>query len=110
MTPLTKNVLTILGVLTIGYAGYYFYTQQASSLEGGVGQEDAVYQNMLANTEVFIVRSQELSQINLDTSVLDDPRFRSLQAFTRPVEDQPVGKQNPFSESQSSTFINFDSE
>ncbi len=110
MTPLTKNILTVLGVFTVGYAGYFLYTQRAGTALDIGGESDAVYVNMLANTEIFIVRSQELSQINLDTTVLDDPRFRSLKRFTRDVEDQPTGRQNPFAEVGATTFINTDTE
>ncbi len=106
MTPLTKNLLTVLGVFTIGYAGYFLYTQRAGTALDVGGDNDAVFVNMMANTEVFIARSQELSQINLDTTVLDDPRFRSLKRFTRDVKDQPTGRPNPFAEVEATTFIN----
>ncbi len=110
MTPLTKNLLTVLGVLTVGYAGYFLYTQQAVGIVGVGDENEAVYMNTLANTEVFIIRSQELSGINLDISVLDDARFRSLRRFTRDLEDQPTGRQNPFAEAETSTFISTDTE
>jgi hypothetical protein len=97
MTPFIKNILVVLGILTVGFAGYYFYSQRnLLGIQGEDGNE-VVYTNMLANTEVFIARSQELNVMNLDLSVLDDPRFTSLKAFSRPIEDQPVGKTDPFS-------------
>jgi hypothetical protein len=105
MSPVLKNVFIVLGVLTIGYAGYYIYSQQDTLNPGGVSSDETVYFNMLANTEVFIIRSQELNEMNLDLSVLEDSRFNALKAFTRPVEDQPVGKSNPFSSAYSSSFV-----
>jgi hypothetical protein len=110
MTPLTKNLLVVLGVFTVGYAGYYLYTQQSTLTLDGGSENDAVYMNILANTEVFIVRSQELSSIDLDLAVLDDVRFRSLRRFTKDVEDQPIGRDNPFAEAESVPFISSDTE
>ncbi len=105
MTPLAKNLLIVLGVFTVGYAGYFLYTQQSSMVLETGDQGDDVYINMLANTEVFIVRSQELQGIDLDLSVLADPRFRTLKRFTKDVEDQPYGRSNPFAESEQPMFI-----
>lgn len=110
MTPLAKNLLIVLGVFTVGYAGYFLYTQQSSMTLSGDSENDAVYINILANTDVFIVRSQELSSIDLDLAALDDARFRSLRRFTGDVEEQPVGRDNPFAEAESSTFISSDTE
>ena len=105
MTPLTKNVLTVLGVLTIGYAGYFLYNQQTETVLGVDVENDAVYLNMLSNNEIFITRSQELGEIDLDISVLDDAHFRSLRRFTRDLKDQPTGRPNPFAEAETSNFI-----
>ena len=110
MTPLAKNLLVVLGVFTVGYAGYFLYTQQSALTLDGGSENDAVYMNILATTEVFIVRSQELSSIDLDLAVLDDPRLRSLRRFTKDVEEQPIGRNNPFAEAESTTFISSDTE
>jgi hypothetical protein len=108
MTPLAKNILTILGIITVGYASYYLYLQQAVVTDETQG--DVVYENMLSKTRVFIERSQELNGMKFDTEVLSDSRFQSLKAFTQPVEDQPYGRDNPFAPAESSTFINTYSE
>jgi hypothetical protein len=108
MTPLAKNILTILGIITVGYASYYLYLQQVVVTDDTQG--DVVYDNMVSKTEVFIARSQELDSMKFDTAVLSDPRFRSLKAFTRPVEDQPYGRGNPFAPAESPSFINSDSQ
>jgi hypothetical protein len=106
MTPLTKNLLIVLGVFTVGYAGYFLYTQQSTLVLDGGDSDEAVYINMLTNTDVFITRSQELSSIELTMGVLDDARFRSLRRFTDDVESQPIGRDNPFATSESAAFIN----
>jgi hypothetical protein len=92
-----KNIVTILGILTVAFAGYYFYsTQFGSDLE--FTTNDEVLQNMLQSTQVFIERRQELEavQIRDNISIFTDDRFRSLRAFSEPVTPQPVGRPNPF--------------
>ncbi|MBP6924154.1 MAG: hypothetical protein KBC62_01475 [Candidatus Pacebacteria bacterium] len=107
MNSVTKNIVTILGVLTIAFAGYYFFSQQAS-MEPVT--DDFTLQQMLASTEVFIVRSQELDQMNFDLSVFEDARFKTLRSFTNPVQELPVGRTDPFSSVGGDVFISSESE
>ncbi len=90
-----KKITLILGLVTVTFGGYYIYIQQSVSSEVAFESEQAL-QAMLARTSVFISHSQELDQINLDLTILEDQRFRSLKLYTRPVEDQPIGRTNPF--------------
>jgi hypothetical protein len=108
MSNVTKNIVTILGVLTIAFAGYYFYMQKAAVDISAT--DDFALQQMLASTEIFIVRSQELDQMSFDLSVFEDPRFRTLRTFATPVEEQPVGRTNPFAPVGGDNFINSDTE
>jgi hypothetical protein len=91
MESAVKNILIVLVVFSVAFLGYYFYTQQVST-----APNDEVVKTMLANTEVFIDRSQELDRIALDMSILEDTRFKTLRSFTRPVSDKPVGRPDPF--------------
>lgn len=101
MQSLTKNIAIILGVVTIAFAGYYFYTQQGTGDTSDTA--NASVQQMLSSTEVFIARSQELDQVSLDMSFFEDERFRSLKSFTKPLKDEPVGRSNPFATTNTST-------
>ena len=107
MNSVTKNIVIILGVLTVGFAGYYFYAQQASS---DPMADDFALQEMLASTEVFIVRSQELDQMSFDLTVFEDPRFRTLRSFSNPVQEQPVGRTDPFASVGGQEFISSETE
>jgi hypothetical protein len=95
MGKVAKNILTILAALTFIYAGYYFYS---ASTEADGSATDVEFQQMLANTNVFIARSQELDQMNYDISVFENERFQTLRSFTNPVESQPVGRTDPFAD------------
>jgi hypothetical protein len=91
-----KNLATILGIATVAFGAYYFYVQKsATGLDAQTAEQSM--QTMLAKTSVFISHSQELDQISLDLSLLEDERFRSLQSASSPLQEQPVGRPNPFS-------------
>jgi hypothetical protein len=97
-----KNLATILGIATVAFSGYYLYTQKSTVALDSMTAEQSM-QTMLANTAVFISHSQELDQISLDLSVLEDARFRSLQTISPPLKDQPVGRANPFASAGGNT-------
>jgi hypothetical protein len=93
MNTVKNNIISILGLLTISFAAFYLYTQ---SITPSSDAEDVALQQMLANTEIFIARSQELNSMRFDLTVLENERFRTLQSYTKPVESQPTGRTNPF--------------
>jgi hypothetical protein len=98
MGSLFKNITMALGIITVVFGGYYLYIQRANSSLEAMDAEQSL-QSMLANTSVFISHSQELDQINLDLTLFEDQRFRSLRLYTQPVEEQATGRSNPFSDS-----------
>lgn len=87
----------------MAFAGYYLYGQR-ESIVLNTESNDVLLQNMLSNTEIFIVRSQELDRMDLDTAVLEDSYFLSLRSFSKPLKDSPVGRKNPFAET-GDTFV-----
>lgn len=96
MSNTLKNLLIILGVITISYAGYYLYTSRSFTTSSG--PDDAEYQAMLTRTQAFITRSQELNQMRLDFSVFEESAFSNLQSYSLPEEDITAGRSNPFAE------------
>jgi hypothetical protein len=97
MGNLFKNITMALGIITVVFGGYYLYIERAkATLE--TADAEQVLQARLANTSVFIRHSQELNNINLDLSLFEDQRFRSLRLYTQPIEEQATGRSNPFSE------------
>lgn len=90
-----KNILVILGLLTVAFAGYYMYTQQ-DSVTLHIDNNDAQYQQMLNNTQIFIQRRQELYKTNLDIQVFEDARFNSLRSYSKPLKGIDSGRKDPF--------------
>jgi len=105
MNKTTTNLILALGVITIAFAGYYFYTQQSSGIS--FTQNDQTLQNMLNNTQVFIERRQTLDQVELDIGFFEDERFQSYRSYTTPIEERPVGRADPFSDAQTGEGVSF---
>lgn len=90
-----KNTLVIVGVLIIAAAGIYMFTQRdAAQLMLDDGAE--LSESLLSETAVFMTRRAILESIELDFSVLQDRRLLTLQSYSEPVEERPVGRENPF--------------
>ena len=105
MSGTAKNLIAILGLASIAFAGYYLYLQQsATTLTTAPGDESL--EQMLMKTQVFITRRQALDKVVIDSSIFEDERFRSLRAFTKPLEDMPVGRKDPFAETGYGEVIN----
>ena len=95
MSTTGKYIIIGLGVLTLAYAGYYFLSGSNTETVS-FDTSEAVMQNMLANSELFIERRQRLEAVQLDTEVFTDERFLSLRTFVAQVPDQVVGRPDPF--------------
>ena len=97
MSNTFKNLVVILGLISVGVAGYFMFMQGTDSpFSFEVNSEDI--QSMRENSQLFIQRRSQLNSIQLEVTVFDDPYFTSLRSFDRPIEEQPVGRDNPFME------------
>ena len=95
MSNLTKNIVIVLGLATVGFAAYFVFMKQEDPVVSFETNE-AMLESMLANSQLFIERRQNLETISLGTDLFDDERFTSLRSYSRPVEEQSVGRPNPF--------------
>lgn len=92
-----KNLSVVLGVVTIAFGGFYLYTQYSGSgKDFYVG--DQITQNMLNNTKIFIERGDILNRTTLDINFFEDDRFNSLRNYSTPIDEQPVGRKDPFAD------------
>jgi len=97
MGKTATNLSIVLGLITVAFAGYYIYTQQASTTLLFDDNQQTM-QNMLNNTRVFIQHRQALDAVKMDISFFEDERFQSLRSFSTPILEQPVGRQDPFAD------------
>lgn len=97
MSNTLRNLLIVLGLLTLGYGAYYLYTSRESTTPDQ-RLSDAEFQSMLNETRAFIERRQELESMQFDVSFLADERFRNLESNTEPLNEVLPGRNNPFAE------------
>ncbi len=92
MSSTLQNLIALLGIVVIGGVGYYLYVSN-SGLEGttiSTANEASI------QAAQFLSRLNELKTLNLDDSIFNDPRFRSLVDMRADVMPVPVGRPNPF--------------
>jgi hypothetical protein len=104
MGKTTKNILIILGILSIGFAGYYLYNERFATVLQFDSNSDTLT-NMLNNTQVFMERNRVLQRTNLDISIFEDEQFRSLRGFSGPLVEVAPGRPDPFADTDSSPII-----
>ncbi len=95
MNNTLKNLLLVLGLVTVGYVGYYLYSIRTSTTATD-STDDAEFQAMLTRTQLFIQRSQDLNAMQVDLSVLEEDTFNSLQNNSRLLQEVDAGRNNPF--------------
>lgn len=97
MGKIATNIAIVLGIITIVYAGYYFYTQETfTSTSFKVNEQNK--QDMLNRTQVFIEHEAVLDKLTLDFSFFEDERLLSLKSYSTPLKISPVGREDPFAE------------
>ena len=95
MSKTAKNLIVILGLITVAFGGYFMFMQQSATTLSFEANDETLRQ-MQTNSQLFIQRRQALAEIKLDTSFFSDDRFLSLQSYNTPIIEQPVGRDNPF--------------
>lgn len=95
MSNTAKNLIVILGLITVAFGGYFMFMQQSATTLS-FDASDNVLRNMQANSQLFIQRGQQLQTIELDLSFFNDDRLLSLQSYDTPIVEQPIGRSNPF--------------
>jgi len=90
MSPILRNILLVVVVLALGVVVYYFFFTKDEPLITTGGS------SVLIENQDLLTRLQKLQSISLDTGVLNDERFLSLQNFRAELEDEPTGRPNPF--------------
>jgi hypothetical protein len=96
MTKSTTNIIVLIGIIITAIAGYLLFSQNASPFLT-TSSSDQQLQQLLVSSQLFIDRSQSLSDIDMDTSIFDDGVFNSFKSYSPPPDTFEVGRPNPFS-------------
>ena len=95
MSKIGTNIIVLLGIVTVLFGAYYFFTQEAALVLRSP-ESNQQLQELLVASETFVQRSEVLDNIRLDTSILQFDVFNSLQSFSPEPEEFSVGRGNPF--------------
>lgn len=90
---MVKNIIIVFGLLALIALGYYLFVMDDQSLNFSNQQVNSQAQQ---ETQAFLIRLNELKTINLNTEILNDPRFTNRVNYDTPVPILPVGRDNPF--------------
>ena len=101
MNKSATNIIVILGIIVTVFGAYFLFTQQSSMFLTGSDPDDQL-QQLLISSQLFVERSQTLSEITMDTSIFDDPLFNSLKSFSPKPDEFQVGRPNPFAPTDNS--------
>jgi hypothetical protein len=91
MGNVLQNIVVVVGFGLLAVLGWYLYAEN-DRLKLNTSTSDQLEREVQA----FIQKQNTLQNINLDTSILQNGDFRSLEAVTQPVPSQPRGRTNPF--------------
>jgi hypothetical protein len=102
MNKSLTNIIVLIGIVITTVAGYILFSQNSVSLLTS-NTADLQLQQLLASSQLFVERSRTLSEIDMDTSILEDEVFNSLKSYSPPPNEFEVGRPNPFAPTFGST-------
>ncbi|MCA9358267.1 hypothetical protein KC902_03325 [Candidatus Kaiserbacteria bacterium] len=103
MGKTATNLVIVLGLITVAFAGFYLYMQQENADVSFGGNNTQDVQAMLRDAQEYISYGDTLKAIDLKVEFFDDPRLLSYKSFSTQVQDRPIGRPNPFADT---TVIN----
>lgn len=81
------NLILIGFIVIVALAGgYLYFTSSNTSLTPLTTTTTATSTNLFSS----------IGSIQLNTSILSDPRFKALKDITIPVGEEPMGRTDPF--------------
>jgi hypothetical protein len=99
MTQTLKNIFALALLAGVAILGYFMFIQKdATSLF--VTEDSVIANDLLVQASSFIEKRQKIDSLSLDIQILTNEKFSSLTTYTKPVSDQPVGKETLFEPAQ----------
>ena len=95
MSSSGKNIIVALGLVTVVFAGYYFFTQESSFLLRSTESNNQL-QQMLNRTQQFAEHRRVLDGIELNSTMFRTAEFTSLRDFSPAPSEYRVGRPDPF--------------
>ena len=95
MTKKTKQIIVIVVIIIVAFIGYKMFFVGTSTGDTTLVADQAS-STQFVDGQTILVLLNNLSQVTLDESIFSNSTFASLIDFERPIQDQVIGRQNPF--------------
>ncbi len=98
---LINNIIIIALVLGLGVAVYFFFfsdkTDDTPSLVSSSGEVAGSIDGVdITPNRQFLAILNNLEAIKLDVSIFSNPAFLGFKDFSKPLDPEPSGRENPF--------------
>jgi hypothetical protein len=94
MSQKTKQTIIALIIIIIAFFGFKAFFAPEESGTALVSEGASAPQ--FVDGQAILILLNKLNRINLDKSVFTSQIFTGLVNFEKPIEDQVIGRQNPF--------------
>lgn len=94
MNQKTKQIIVIIIIIIIAFFGFQWFFGSNSSQDFTLVADQT--KNSFIDGQTILVLLGKLNKVTLDDSVFSNKVFNSLINFERPIQDQVIGRKNPF--------------
>jgi hypothetical protein len=95
MTQRTKQIIIVIVIIIIAFIGFKMFFAPKVSPDTTLVADQATSAQFV-DGQTILVLLNNLNQVTLDDSIFSNNIFISLVDFERPIQDQVIGRQNPF--------------
>jgi len=98
MSTIIQNAIVVIGLFVLAGLGYYLYVENSRA---DLDTSSSITANQASiESANFLRLLAELREIELNVSIFSDSRFQSLRDNTPDVVEVPVGRENPYEETE----------
>jgi hypothetical protein len=94
MSQLTKQIIIAVIIIIVAFVGFKMFFPGSGSGEASLVTEQSTA--TFAEGQTILNLLNKLNEVTIDDSVFSNPIFVSLVSFEIPIQDQVVGRPNPF--------------
>lgn len=95
MSPKIKNIIIVIVIIVIAFFGYQMYFVSSTPAAITLVAEQAAA-NQFVDGQAILTLLNNLNRVTLDESIFSNKIFISLTDFGKPIQEQAIGRQNPF--------------
>jgi len=94
MSQRTKKIAIVVVVIVIAFIGYKMFFAGSGSGDTTLVADQS--KTEFVDGQTILALLDRLNKVTLDSSVFSNQTFTSLINFEKPIQDQVIGRQNPF--------------